>query len=143
MTPRSFSNSAPAAPVEEATWLVAFCHWPPRSARYLAAATAPVPMLARPAAVTLDSRLAVWMMVFSCLEEVLTLVPRDLSTLPAILMASSMTLLLGILHHHLCQIVQVLQGHFQKVINPAVELQGQGHAGFADFRRGYSSPSPP
>ena len=123
--------------------MVAFCHAPPRSDRYLVAAAAPVPMAARPAAVTLDTLLAAWMMVFSCLEEVLTLVPRDLSTLPAILMASSMVLLLDNFHHHLCQIVQVLQGHFQKVINPAVELQGQGHAGFADFRRGYSSPTSP
>ena len=123
--------------------MVAFCHSPPRSVRYLAAAMAPVPMAAKPTVVTSDTLLAAWMMVFSCLEEVLTLVPRDLSTLPAILMASSMTLLLGILHHHLCQFVQVLQGHFQKVINPAVELQGQGHAGLADFRRGYSSPTSP
>ena len=81
-------------------------------------------MAASPAAVILETLLAALTMVSSCFEEVFTLVPRDLSTLPAILMASSMVLLLGKFDHHLCQFVQFLQRKGEKIVNAAVQPEG-------------------
>ena len=110
---------------------------------YLPAASAPVPIAAIPAATPVETRLATLTMELSCLDEVLTLFPSDLSTLPAIFMASSMTLLFGILNHHPGHIVQFVQRQGQKVVHAAVQLERKCNAPFFDLRRGYSSPSPP
>ena len=100
-------------------------------------------MAASPAAVTVESLLAVLTMESSCFEDVFTLVLKDLSTLPAILMASSIILLFAKFHHHLCQIVQLIQRHPHKIVDAAVEPEGEGDAALLDFRRGYSSETPP
>ena len=123
ITSRRFSSSAPAAPVAAATWLVAVCHSPPRSVRYLVAAMAPVPIAASPAVITVDTLLAAFWMVASCLFAALVLVPRDLSTFPAIFMASSMTLLFANFKHHLCHFVQVVQRQAQEVVHTAMQSE--------------------
>ena len=82
-------------------------------------------------------------MVASCLLAALVLVPRDLSTFPAIFMASSMTLLFANFKHHLCHFVQVVQRQAQEVVHAAMQLERKADTAFFYIRRVYSSPSPP
>ena len=51
------------------------------------------------------------------------LVPRDLSTFPAIFMASSMTLLFANFKHHLCHVVQIVQRQAQEVVHTAMQSE--------------------
>lgn len=77
----------------------------------------------QPAVITVDTLLAAFWMVASCLFAALVLVPRDLSTFPAIFMASSMTLLFGNFQHHLCHVVQIVQRQAQEVVHAAMQSE--------------------
>ena len=84
---------------------------------------APVPIAASPAVMVVDTLLAAFWMVASCLLAALVLVPRDLSTFPAIFMASSMTLLFANFQHHLCHVVQIVQREAQEVVHAAMQSE--------------------